>query len=643
MISTSEDAIVVDHLNSAGTPSTPTTTSSQPPRPFSSMVVRKSDMEQTKVSTLTLPSFYGGGEGGEGGEGSTYTASTLSDSYTATTDSVATRDIPLIEKGKLLCREEEGKVLFGAFQKVRSTMEAVITGEVFTSSVPPTTRMSSSVTTTTQVVMIHGPTGIGKTALALSLRQAVWDDGGYFVSGKFDQSSQVAAKPHDAFSTAFAGFCSQVLERGEVVKNEMREQILEKVDIEGGRVLTAVIPELEQILHVQRKEKQQNDDDVQPVEEDTSRTRSSEAINRFKYLFRLFLRAVSSPDHPLVLFLDDIHWADESSLDLLWSLINDTSNKGVLFLCTVRDDANNDLLDKQLSFLNRRVELTKIHLRPFTEEQINRILSDVLNTPEDKTKTLTNLVRRQTKGNIFFLVELLRTLREENMLRYDRSNNEWTWDIEEIGIEFGCVRDLLDQRVNKVSAEARDLLKLSACLGSKLNEDLLNNLMEAPVFSLLREASERGLLQYNYTTTSFEFSHDGIKDVIYNLIPFDDRNRFHYQIGRRLWKAYPVEDLFHTNNTIYVILGQLVLGSSQITDQRERSAVAKLCLQAGIRATQQSSFQTAYTYLTHGIEFLGSRKWLDDYELCLSLHNFAAEVAYCKTGSRYMHHMVPQL
>ncbi|KAL7570248.1 hypothetical protein ACA910_020671 [Epithemia clementina (nom. ined.)] len=561
-------------------------------------LVAKDTME-LRVSAITMASFS---------EFSTTQATTTSTSSTATPDL-----IPALTGKLLFCREEEETILFRAYRRVQqvgqSSSDSKINGEK---------KANNNSNSCTQLVMIHGRTGVGKTSLAFSLRETVLGDGGYFVSGKFDQYQ--GPKPqHNAFSTAIAQFCFQVLERGDAVKQNIRQRILDNVGSEG-RVLTRVIPELVQILG-----------DQEPEQDDTAegdRALSSEASNMFKYLFRLFVQAISSPDRPIVLLLDDVHWADESSLDLLWSLVNDSPIKGVLFLCTLRDETDTLLIEKQLTCLSRSVECTKIHLDAFTDESVNKILSKMLNTPEDKTRELTTTVSQQTKGNIFFVIEFLRTMKEKQLLQYNKDTGQWWWDIEEISIEFDGVRDLLEQRLQSLSEETLELLKVAACLGSKVNEEPLGHFTKMPILRLLVEASDRGLLVFNHSSSSFEFSHDGIKDVVYNTISPSERDKFHYQLGRRLWKAYPAEDLFN-NNIIYVIVGQLMLGKSQINDTREKSAVAKPCLQSGIRAMKQSSFSTAFTFLMQGIELLGLRGWHDEYDLCLGLHNFAAEVAYC--------------
>ena len=508
----------------------------------------------------------------------------------------ASPNVPLTTRDVLLCRDDERDILLRAYQSVGSM------------------RAQNSASST-QLAMIHGLTGTGKTSLAFSLQPQVVEDGGYFLYGKFDHFQ--GTKPHDAIANAFGSFCNQVSDIGEKARSDLKQKILQTVGGESN-TLTRVIPELRQFLLGQ--------DGEDPVEA----AQGSEAINRFKYLFRLFVQAVSSPDRSIVLFMDDIHWADESSLDLLWSLINNPSNRGVLFLFTVRDDSDTSLIEKHLSCMSRTVDLTKLTVDNFSTEDVNAIMSAVLNKPKDQTRVLAHLISNQTRGNVFFMAEFLRTLQEENLIEYDHSNNTWCWDDEEIGIEFNDVQDLVTRRICRLSTEAQELLKAAACLGFRLDQDCLSSLTQAPIVNLLTECHDLGLLRLNDSIGCFEFSHDCVKDVVYCLVPDGEREAFHYQLGRRLLKSFPEDSDVFNNNMIYVIVSQLLLGRSCIKDGRERSAVTNLCLHACVRAMRQTSFSTSFAYLMQGIDLLGPRKWHDDNDLCLKIYNFTAEVAYCK-------------
>ena len=253
---------------------------------------------------------------------------------------MATQDIPLWTD-KVLCREEEGKLLFQAYQSIKRQDDDNNNHNHNKDHLNNSNNHLTWTTTTTPLVMIQGVTGIGKTCLARSLRDTVTVDGGYFCAGKYDQGP----KPHDAVSTAFGSFCTQVLDQSPAIQQQVRDNLWAVLGSEAPRLMRR-IPELHQLLQgvdsIDRQEPPESitdDPTTSPTMENGGGT--SKAINRFKFLLRLFVQAVACPERPLVLFLDDLHWADESSLDLVWSLINDPPSshgrrRGVLFLCTVR-------------------------------------------------------------------------------------------------------------------------------------------------------------------------------------------------------------------------------------------------------------------------------------------------------------------
>lgn len=149
------------------------------------------------------------------------------------------------------------------------------------------------------------------------------------------------------------------------------------------------------------------------------------------------------------------------------------------------------------------------------------------------------------------------------------------------------------------------------------------------VDSCLTDAAARGLLCRDVGTSSkgnWSFSHDSIREVTYKMIPEDTRAEFHYRIGRRLYRAFAMDE---ADDRIFLIVSQLMIGCGFITDQHERIAVAKLCYHAGARAGRMLSFESAYKYFKHGITLLETTRWLDQYDLCLVLYSSLAEVSYC--------------
>jgi predicted ATPase len=169
------------------------------------------------------------------------------------------------------------------------------------------------------LVLVTGPSGAGKTMLVRSLQKHVTSDKGYFLTGKFDQLQR--REPYLAFCAAFMEFAAAVVAKGEDSVSEMRSAIQSAIGDETA-VLKRMIPALELILG--QKDCQTSDTAV----------KANDAMQRFLFVFRMFLRAVCSPEHPIVLVLDDLQWAEPCSVDILLSIVIDTSNDGLIVIAT---------------------------------------------------------------------------------------------------------------------------------------------------------------------------------------------------------------------------------------------------------------------------------------------------------------------
>lgn len=468
---------------------------------------------------------------------------------------------------------------------------------------------------TIQLALISGKAGCGKTSLASSIKQSVLDDGGFFLRGKFDQMQ--GTHLYSAFVAAFSDLVDDVVERGPTAVKSMKRAIQGAVHTEE-RILTDMIPSLEKILG--------------PGKKDMAKEfrQSSDEISCFKFVFRMFVRAISSPEYPIILFLDDLHFADEASLDLLRSLVTDTSNDGVLYIGTYRQTAGEE--DKIGEFLSNKNQLpiTHIPIANLSARAVDEMVAEIFSVVNPgQIKPLTDIIFHQTQGNVFYIREFLRYLQEEGLLIFDEMGMEWVWDERKIHqkIDFRKPLELMTVRISRLPRATREVLEVAACLGSTLDEKLLNRISPRPVFSQLQRAASRGFLSYNEEADSYRFSHDIVQEAAYKLISYQERQAFHLAIGRELWKSF--DDIEDLERHIFIILGQIREGADLITYQEERNDVAALCLRAGELAICSSSFQTASEFLLLGVSLLGQPCWRDEYELSLELYNAAAEVEYC--------------
>ena len=477
-------------------------------------------------------------------------------------------------------------------------------------------------------VLVSGPSGSGKTQLAQSLKATVTEQGGYFLTGKYDQLKR--REPYVAYVSAFTEFTNAVLARGEEAREEMRSAIQTAVGEEAA-ILLGMIPSLEKILG--RKDYS------------TSKARADEAIQRFVFVFRRFLRAVSSPRHPVVLLLDDLQWADYCSLDVLKSIVTDASYKGLVVIGTCDLTVSPDsFLSEKLREMetNEEVDIVHIQIHDLSEVAVGDLLIRVLETdPHQRDyRSFAGLVTQQTKGNLLYVSRLLKWLQQSDLLTYDDDDDEWGWDVEEIRDAIdpcdvaGFLGDILEQQIG---LETREVLKVAACLGFHVEEELIEYVLGRPVASDLNEALVKGALVVDEARGGYAFSHDGVQEAAYRMIPEDERELFHVEVGRRLWRELDNDNL---DRYIFVLLSQFKIGKRLVQREKERYAIATLCLHAGTKAARSSTFRTAAVYLIFGIYLVGERGWRDEYDLTLSLYNAGAEMDMCSGNFKRMDELI---
>ena len=200
-----------------------------------------------------------------------------------------------------------------------------------------------------RVVLISGPPGIGKSYLIHEIRDIYLKDDGNFVTGKFDQYKSDI--PYSAVEEAFGELTHQILIKGEKELDTWKKIIKESIGI-NGQLIIDVIGDIELLIGKQREP-----EEIGPQERQ----------NRFFYAFKNFIKAVSEKANPLILFLDDVQWADNASINLLEHILFDEDYSNILFLCAYRDIEARE--NKRLIDLINRIEkgtgkATNVNLGP---------------------------------------------------------------------------------------------------------------------------------------------------------------------------------------------------------------------------------------------------------------------------------------
>ena len=498
----------------------------------------------------------------------------------------------------------------------------------------------------TSMMLVAGYSGIGKTSLIQELYKPIVRQRGYFLSGKFDQVAR--SVPFGALIQAFRGLVRQLLGESEEQLARWRARLSEALGSNGG-ALAEVIPEIELIVG-----KQPSPPRVGPAE----------ALNRFQVIFQKFVSTIAQPGRPLVIFLDDLQWADAATLSLLQPLLSGADIQSLFLMGAYRDnevDAAHPLTRTLTALKFAGVEVRSISPGPLQLPELTNFVSDTLRCEFAEASPLARLVWEKTAGNPFFVIQFLKTLKQEDLLKFDYELGRWTYRLEDIvnaGVTDNVIA-LMTQKIQRLSTEAQRALTLASCIGNSFDLPTLVIVSEQSpedAAEALKEAVEEGLILPDCglriadcgffsarefgsdekphggcnsnpqsairNPQSFAFLHDRVQQAAYALIPEEWKQLVHLAVGRLLRDGSPPEEL---EEKLFDIVHHLNLGSGLIVEASERLALARLNLNAGRKAKSSTAYESAREYFQAGAALLGEEHWATEYELVFALQLELAE------------------
>ncbi|HUH07986.1 MAG TPA: EAL domain-containing protein [Egibacteraceae bacterium] len=455
-----------------------------------------------------------------------------------------------------------------------------------------------------ELVLITGPAGIGKSALASALLDEVAPRGA-LVTGKFEPNP--GARPHRAMAHVVAGLAEQLLAESDEELDWWRERIAAAVG-PNAWVLAQLAPILRLLVGAQP------DTELTP---DQMRQRFHQAVRRFLSLF-------TGSGSPLVVFIDDVHWADAASIDELEDLLVDPGLGHVLLIGAYRDDAltPDDPIAQFVEQMSHRDDVTQLPLGPLDREGVRGLLTDTLGAPEADIAELADVVRAKTAGNPLFIGQFLAALQSAGLLRFDRSELAWRWAVDAIGQAEATddVSGLIALRIDGLGASTRQVLQAAACMGAQFDLPTLAAAIGDSVGSAqirLGPAIEEGLVvPVDRPPGAHRWMHDRIQQAAHATIAGDDLAALHLAIGRVLLAR--VDDI-ETSDRLFEAVDHCNAALDLIERPEERRALAAVELSAGRTALQTGAFAAGREYFEVGIRLLGDRAWQTDYALARDL------------------------
>lgn len=435
----------------------------------------------------------------------------------------------------------------------------------------------AATTTGRLAVFVGGEPGIGKTRLVKELCRSAHREGGIVLWGACDEEIALAYQP---FVEAFRWLADAT-----------PPDVLRELVGALGSELIPLIPDLAQ--RISDLEPRLSDDP------ETERHRLFEAATEL--LHKLSSRS------PVVLVLDDLHWARKPTLLLLRHLLKSSLPMHLLIVSTYRDT---DLdrthpLSEMLADMRRQSGVERLMLHGLDEEGVQQFLEHVAgHTLDERGQGLARVIARETEGNPFFIGEVLRHLSESGALVYRDGRWDSDKEIDDIGIPEG-VREVIGRRLSNLDATANEVLASAAVIGREFELRTLSAVAGGTdrVLDAIGAAETASLIEaVNGRPGVYRFAHALVRSALYDELPTSRRLRLHRDIGLAL-------ELVSDGTTH---LTELARHFTEAAALGEVDKAVMYCRRAGEAALDEVAYEEAAAHFEHALEALELQEPIDE-------------------------------
>lgn len=478
-----------------------------------------------------------------------------------------------------------------------------------------------------RLILLAGYSGVGKSVIIKQLQQPVIQSGGVFITGKFEQFKKNI--PYSALIEAMEDKIRNILSEGNKSINSWKNKIEDTLG-QNAALIVEVIPSLELITG-----KKESMAVLQPAEQEF----------RFKMVLLDFIFCFASIDAPLVIFFDDLQWADLPSINLIERIVTTQRNMAVTILGTYRSNEVDEIHPLYLSIKQLKkdnVEIKELHLDPLTEKVTCEIVNDALNMPSaDQSSELGMYVYLKTKGNPFFIHRFLLTIYEQKLILF-KPKTGWTWDISSIEkLDYtDNVLDLMSKQVSNLPEITSHALRSASIIGGIFSLDMLSSLLDQTseqTYNQLLPAIKDSFvlpLDLNYRQvflpnteaknyevqedSYFKFLHDRVHQAVYRQVGNVEKKNKHLSIGRLLTSEIYESKL---NDLVFEITSHYSECLDLVVEDEEQIKLAKIFALGGKKAKDSASYDVAIDLLEKGKSLLPKDAWHSTYSLSFEINS----------------------
>ncbi|MFW6197033.1 MAG: ATP-binding protein, partial [Thermoplasmatota archaeon] len=243
---------------------------------------------------------------------------------------------------------------------------------------------------------------------------------------------------------------------------------------------------------------------------------------------------------PLVVFLDDMHWTDKASADILSYITNKIDKEPILFICAYRPEdlsANHPLKDNILHMISHTPDALKIELNPLNLESTGKIIKGVLGT-KNPPSHFVKAIHKKTNGNPLFVKECVKHMDEKGII--DANKNIYPKEKDSLEIP-SIVQQVVERRINRIEDESKKILDIGSVIGDTVDFEVLSKVVDMNTFDLLDHIDvlvDNDLLEEDPTEEKFYFHHSLIRDAVYQELKNVKKRILHKNIAEAIEDIY---------------------------------------------------------------------------------------------------------
>jgi len=460
--------------------------------------------------------------------------------------------------------------------------------------------------------VVSGNPGIGKSAVVSEIQRPILEKHGNFITGKYEKFR--ADVPYSSILQALNSFSMQILTESEENISWWKEQIKKAVGT-NGKLVTDMLPEIIHLIGEQP-----------PLEE----LNSEGAEKRALLVYSNFLQSISTKKHPLVLFLDDIQWADLASIKFIRFILENNDINYLYLILSYRDNEieRGSYQEEFINFLDTTDKsIIKIEVTPLTIEETTLFFSRFVRLKPENCLDIGKIIYGKTRGNPFFITQFIKKLYEDKQIFFSTEKG-WQWNISNIQkMEVtDNVIEILADKITSLDKKLQDILIIGSCIGNRFDLGTLSTLSNKPIDEIIETVNlliEEGLIAK--TKNFYKFNHDRIMEAALTLTSKETASNLHYSIGKLFLANTPQDKL---DNKINYIVNQLNAGSKKISSDEERLELIKLNIRAAEKAKKSAAYHSIKIYIEKAMKLLSKKIREDNNDLIIKIYELGLESSF---------------